>query len=159
MKVQQYRALSLLLAWPPPLSLLVSLTLQKETGAFIQCAPKFGESGWMHTQLGVWGSGLPPGTHSPLTYFHLWLSPDTKSSNKEYMAFGSSPDTFTFSTGNMRLNKKKERSRMIYVVLHILFDLVLHTVCLYLSSPAILCNYHFICKILKLLPKLVLIQG
>lgn len=27
------------------------------------------------------------------------------------------------------------------------------------SSPAILCDYHFICKILKFLPQLVLIQG
>lgn len=95
-----------LLTWPPPLSLFVSLTLLKETGAFIQCAPKFGESGWMYTQLGVWGSGLPPGTHSPFTYFHLWLSADTKSSKKEYMAFGSNPDTFIFSTGNMRLDDK-----------------------------------------------------
>lgn len=32
---------------PPPLTLLVSLTLLKVTAAFIQCAPKFGESGWM----------------------------------------------------------------------------------------------------------------
>lgn len=39
------------------------------------------------------------------------------------------------------------------------FDLIVYTVCLHLSSPAILCNYHFICKILKFLPKLVLIQG
>ncbi len=30
---------------PPPLSLLESLTLLKEMGAFIQCAPKLGESG------------------------------------------------------------------------------------------------------------------
>lgn len=45
--------MSRLLTCPPPFSLLVSLTLLKETAAFIQCAPKFGESGWMYTQLGV----------------------------------------------------------------------------------------------------------
>lgn len=104
---------SALLTWPPPLSLLVSLTLLNDTAALIQCAPKFGESGWMYTQLGVWGSGLPPGTHSPFTYFHLWLSADMKSSKMEYMAFGSNPDMFTFSTGNMRLGKKKKKKKRI----------------------------------------------
>ena len=109
------------LTWPPPLSLLVSFTLLKETGAFIQCAPKFGESGWMYTQLGVWGSGLPPGTHSPFTYFHLWLSADTKSSRTEYMAFGSNPETFTFSTGNMRLDKRmKDRNKMVLLLIFIM---------------------------------------
>lgn len=96
-----------LLTCPPPLSLLVSFTLLKDTAVFIQCAPKFGESGWMYTQLGVWGSGCPPGTHSPFTYFHLWLSADTKSSKIEYIAFGSKPETLILSTGNMRLGTKK----------------------------------------------------
>lgn len=91
------------LTCPPPLSLLVSLTLLKETGAFIQCAPKFGESGCMYTQLEVRGSGLPPATHSPFTYFHRCESAAEKSSRNEYMALGSRPDTLTFSTGNMRL--------------------------------------------------------
>lgn len=98
------------LTWPPPLSLFVSFTLLKETGAFIQCAPKFGESGWMYTQLGAWGSGLPPGTHSPFTYFQRWLSAATKSSKNEYIAFGSKPDTFTFSTGNIRLVRKRRET-------------------------------------------------
>lgn len=101
------RTKTLLITCPPPFSLLVSLTLLKETAAFIQCAPKFGESGWMYTQLGVWGSGFPPGTHSPFTYFHLWLSAETKSNKMEYMAFGSKPDTLTLSTGNMRLYTNK----------------------------------------------------
>lgn len=108
------------LTWPPPLSLFVSLTLLKETGAFIQCAPKFGESGWMYTQLGVWGSGLPPGTHSPFTYFHLWLSADTKSSKTEYMAFGSSPDTLIFSTGNMRLWDKNNGKKNTWIARKVL---------------------------------------
>lgn len=90
---------------PPPLSLLVSLTLLKDTGAFIQWAPKFGESGWMYTQLWLWGSGFPAGTHSPFTYFQRWPSAGLKSRRKEYMALGSRPDTLTFSTGNILLGE------------------------------------------------------
>lgn len=91
------------LACPLPFCLLVSLTFENTTGCFIQCAPKFGESGWMYTQLGVGGSGLPPETHSPLTYFHRCPSTDTKSSRNEYIALGSNPVMLILRTGNIRL--------------------------------------------------------
>lgn len=91
------------LTCPLPFCLLVSFTFEKTTGCFIQCAPKFGESGWMYTQLGVGGSGFPPDTHSPFTYFQRWPSTETKSSKNEYIALGSRPVTLILRTGNIRL--------------------------------------------------------
>lgn len=94
------------LTCPSPFILLVNLTLVKATGFFIQWFPKLGESGWMYTELVVAGSGLPPATHSPFTYFQRWSSTATKSNNMEYIAFDSKPLMFNFNTGNIRLERK-----------------------------------------------------
>lgn len=63
----------------------------------------------MYTQLGVGGSGLPPETHSPLTYFHRCPSTDTKSSRNEYIALGSNPVMLILRTGNIRLAKETRK--------------------------------------------------
>lgn len=59
------------LTWTFPLVLFVSFTLWNETMSLVQCDPKFGDSGCMYSAVVGAHSALPPGTHSPFTYFHL----------------------------------------------------------------------------------------
>lgn len=94
--------------------LLVSFIFENEIGCLIQCAPKFGESGWTQILLGLEGSAFPPGIHSPFTYFHLVSPTGTKSSRNEYMECGSKPLTDIFITGNIRLQEQK----IISTILH-----------------------------------------
>ena len=97
------------ITWPLlGLGLLVSFTLENETGSFIQWAPKLGDSGWRYTQWGWGGSALPPGTQSPFMYFHRLLPTWTNSRANEYIALGSSPSVVTLTTGNIRLKNMVE---------------------------------------------------
>lgn len=63
---------------------------------------------WVDVDFGCgWRpSGLPAGTHSPLTYFSVTVRWD-KVQKGEYMALGSSPVMLIFRTGNIKSLKKK----------------------------------------------------
>lgn len=90
--------------WPPPLSLLVSLTLLKETGAFIQCAPRsWGSRGGCRRSWAPAAPAYSPAC-SPFTW-QRWLSAATVQQEGVH-GVGVRPDAFTFSTGNILLKRK-----------------------------------------------------
>lgn len=63
---------SKILTWPCwSSSLLVSLTLSKDTTCRIQSSPSAGESGWMYTRPGIGASAFPATTHLELWYAYL----------------------------------------------------------------------------------------
>lgn len=134
----------LFLTCPELFCLFVSLTLENPMLCFIQWAPKLGESGWIYTQLGVGGSGLPPETHSPLTYFQRLPPTQTKSSRKEYIALGSSPVTFTLSTGNIRLRGKVVDKCQNKLRLYSLVKSLVNVMSCKSIVPAILSHNHLV---------------
>ena len=106
--------------------------------------------------------GLPSGDPTPrFTYFHLWLSAETKSSKKEIHGVRVQPRHVDFQhRKTCALMKNNNRGKVTHIILKVWCSVCLSTCdILSLCLPAVLRHYHFICKILKFLPKLVLIQG